>query len=184
MRTAKHLCVLADEGRDFHNWYTLAKTDLERVCKQKEYDFDRFVDVLAITSPRVAVVRNIRVALHYMDTGKWSSGTIRATRAAMAHYEDTGEIRGPKTSAFARALKGDPDAIVLDVWMSKAFEIDQLKFSNRKIRAECERRICKAARYCNMKPAELQAAVWAAIVRRYKRNAPMFNVSDELTLFD
>lgn len=184
MRTANHLCNLASEGMDWMNWYTHAKVDIKRVCQHKEWDFNRFVDILAVTSPRVAVVRNIRAALYYMDTGKFVSGTIKNTRAAMAYYEETGEIRGPKTSAFARALKGDLDAVVLDVWMSKVFEIDQNRFRNRKIRAECERRICKAARACNIQPAELQAASWAAIVRRHGRNTPSFDVSSELTLFD
>lgn len=184
MRTAQHLCNLANEGLDWMWWYTDAKSDIERVCEHKGWDFNRFVDVLAITSPRVAVIRNIRAALHYMDTGKFVSGTTRNTRAAMVYYEETGEIRGPKTSKFALALKGDLNAVVLDVWMSKAFEIDQRQFSKRKIREECERRICKAARICNIQPAELQAASWAAIVRRHGRNTPSFNVSLELILFD
>jgi len=142
------------------------------------------LDVLAITSPRVAVVRNIRVAMHYMVTEKFLSGTIKNTRLAMQHYEETGEIRGPKTSAFSRALKGDLDAIVLDSWMSKAFEIDQDRFRNKQVRKECEQHVCRAARVCNIRPAELQAASWAAIVRRYGRNTPSFDVSSELTLFD
>lgn len=184
MRTAQHLCTLAYEGLDRMWWYTDAKSDIERVCKHKGWDFNRFVDILAITSPRIAVVRNIRAALHYMDTGTVIHATIRSTRAALAHYEKTGVIRGPKTSAFAQALKGDLDAVVLDVWMSKAFEIEHKQFNKRKIREECERRIRKAARICNIQPAELQAASWAATVRRHGRNTPLFNVSQELTLFD
>lgn len=184
MRSANHLCTLANEAMDWCRWYDHAKADIKIVCQKKGWDFDRFVDVLAITSPRVAVVRNIRVAMHYMQTEKFLSGTIRNTRAAMKHYEATGEIRGPKTSAFARALKGDLDAIVLDSWMSKAFEIEQITFRNRTVKDECERRVCRAARACDLRPAELQAASWAVIVRRHGRNTPLFDVSSELTLFD
>ena len=184
MRSANHLCTLANEAMDWSKWYAHAKVDIERVCELKAWDFNRFTDVLAIMSPRVAVVRNIRVAMHYMTTEKFLSGTIKNTRRAMEHYEETGEIRGPKTSAFARALKGDLDAIVLDVWMSKAFEIEQDRFRNKKVRSECERRVCRAARACDIQPAELQAASWAAIVRRHGRNTPSFDVSSELTLFD
>lgn len=169
---------------DWCRWYTRATAEIELVCEQKEWDFDRFVEILAITSPRVAVTRNIRVAMHYMDTGKFLSGTIYATRAAMEHYEETGEIRGLKTSAFARALKGDLDAIVLDTWMAEAFEIDQHRFQNKAVRKECEQRVRRAAHMCNLQPAELQAASWAAIVRRHGRNTPSFTVSSELTLFD
>lgn len=184
MRSANHLCTLAREAMDWCRWYTRAKADIEHVCKQKGWDFNRFVDVLAITSPRVAVVRNIRVAMYYMDTEKYLSGTIRTTRAAMEHYEEVGEIRGLKTSAFARALKGDLEAIVLDTWMSEAFEIEQGRFRNKAVRKECEQRVRRAARTCNLRPAELQAASWAAIVRRHGRNTPSFDVSSELTLFD
>lgn len=184
MRGANHLCTLAKEAMDWCRWYTHATVDIQRVCDGKGWDFDRFVDVISITSPRVAVTRNIRVALHYMDTGVFLSGTIYATRAAMEHYEETGEIRGLKTSAFARALKGDLDAIVLDTWMAEAFEIEQSRFQNKVVRKECEQRIRRAARDCEIRPAELQAASWAAIVRRHGRNTPSFTVSDELTLFD
>lgn len=128
MRSANHLCTLAREAMDWCQWYTHAKADIELVCKHKGWDFDRFVDILAITSPRVAVVRNIRAAMYYMDIEKYVSGTIRTTRRAMEHYEETGEIRGLKTSAFARALKGDLEAIVLDTWMAEAFEIGQDRF--------------------------------------------------------
>lgn len=184
MRSANHLCMLAREAMDWSQWYTRAKADIELVCKHKVWNFDRFVDILAITSPRVAVVRNIRAAMYYMDTEKYVSGTIYATRVAMEHYEETGEIRGLKTSAFARALKGDLEAIVLDTWMAEAFEIEQPRFQNKDIRKECEQRIRRAARVCDIRPAELQAASWAAIVRRHGRNTPSFDVSSELTLFD
>lgn len=184
MRSANHLCKLADEGIDWAKWYDHARLDIRRVCVDQDWDPDRFTDILAITSPRVSVRRNIRVAMHYMWTGELRSDTIRATRAALEHYEETGEIRGPKTSAFAAALKGDLDAIVLDVWMSKAFEIEQETFSRKPVREECCRRIRRAARLSDLRPAEVQAAAWAATVRRYGRNVPSFTVSDELTLFD
>ena len=184
MRSATHLCNLAEEAMEWSSWYSVAQRDITDVCAHTGWDFDRFVDVLAITSPRVSVRRNIRVAMHYMQTGEYLSGTIRSTLAAMLHYEETGEIRGPKTSAFSRALKGDLDAIVLDVWMSKAFEIDQRTFDRKDVRLECERRVCRAAARHVIRPAELQAASWAAIVRRHGRNTPSFDVSSELTLFD
>lgn len=184
MRSAKHLLQLSCEGADWKDWYTRATADIKLVCTRMDWPFNRFVDVLAIISPRVPVRRNIRVAMHYMETQDWLGGTIRSTRAAMDHYEETEEIRGPKTSAFAAALKGNLDAIVLDTWMAGAFEIDQHLFDRMSVRAECIRRIRWAANKQQWKPAELQAAVWAATVRSMGRNVPGFRVSEELTLFD
>jgi hypothetical protein len=176
--------TLADEGREWRDWYALARQDIQLVCSDQGWCLDRFIDVLAITSPRISVRRNIRVALQYMRTGEWLSAVIRGTRQAMAHYELTGEIRGPKTRPFAAALRGDETNIVLDTWMATAFEIDQSTLSRKGIRVECEKRIKRTARRYGWSNAATQAAIWAATVRRAGRRVPALRVSDELSLWD
>ena len=184
MRTHHHLIKLANEGQRWMGWYAHAKGEVQRVSDDCGWCWLRFADVLAVTSPRLAVRRNVRVALHYMRTGEWLTAVIYATRCAMLHYEETGEIRGRKTSAFAAAIKGDLDAIVLDTWMAKAFEIEQRLFERVPIRRECELRIQRAARECGYHPAQCQAAVWAGIVLRAGRHVQMLRVSEETVLWD
>lgn len=182
MTSVARLVDMAAKGKDWKDWYVRAGDDIASVCAQEHWDFDRFVDVLALTSPRTSVRRNIRVAIHYMQTGQWLTGVIDTTKRAMAHYLETGEIRGPKTSAFAAALKGDLSAVVLDVWMAEAFKVDQRRFDRIPVRAKCNQRIRAAAGRLCWRPAEVQAAIWATTVRDHGRRVPGFVVSDELLL--
>lgn len=124
---------------------------------------DRFIGVLAVTSPRVSVQRNWSGTLDYFRTGVLPRGFIRSTRVALDHYEQTGGIRGPKTSAFAKALGGEPGALVLDTWMAKAFNVEHAAVTRKYNRIKAMRRMSKLARSKGWTIAETQAAVWAGI---------------------
>lgn len=76
--------------------------------------------LLAVYSPRVQVRRSVELAHIAALTGHPVQSAIPSARAAHVHLLKTGEIRGPKTGAFARALLGDPDAVVVDTWVMKA----------------------------------------------------------------
>lgn len=169
MRTVKLLARYAVAGAHGRAWYDETReaiTDLAYILDvQPQY----LADVLAITSPRVHVRRNIRIAVRYIRTGDLD-GVLPGVRAALAHYEATGEIRGPKTSAFAAALMGDPDAIVLDVWMARALGVDQARFGSVKVRREAERRVRKVARALGWAPAQVQAAIWTHWVETHRTN--------------
>jgi len=167
MRTPKLLkryALAGEHGRDWYDETREAVTDLAYILDvQPQY----LADVLAITSPRVQVRRNIRIAVRYIKEGTLD-GVLPGVRTALAHYEETGEIRGPKTSAFAAALMGDPEAIVLDVWMARALGVDQAKFSSAKVRREAERRVRKVARRLGWAPAQVQAAIWTHWVETHR----------------
>ena len=124
----------------------------------------RLADLLALFSPRVQVSRSVRLTVYYQQFNRFASDTMQTVSAAVRHYEATGQIRGPKTSAFSRALQGDPDAVVLDVWMAKALAVDQRAFARIPVREEATRRIRRVARKLDWTPAETQAAIWCAVI--------------------
>lgn len=181
MASVARLQRLAEAGRDHMNWYADAQADLTEVCVEQGWNVSRFIDVLALTSVRTSVRRNIRVAMSYMRDGTLPQDVIRSTRQALAHYEQTGVIRGLKTSAFAKCLKGHPFPIVLDTWMAVALEVDQVLFSRRWVRRHAEEQIKFVADLLGVYPAQVQAMIWAGTVREVGRNVPILNVSDELT---
>lgn len=176
MSSVATLIGLAERGESGRRWYVHAREQVIEAAALLDVPPWYYADVLAITSPRVSVKRNIRLANHYLVTGEHHRTTMRSVRRALEHYEATGDIRGPKTSEFARALLGMGDAIVLDVWMARAFGIDQSAFTRPAVRARCEQRIRKAAAALGWSPAEVQAAVWTAAVRRAGKRPGEFTI--------
>lgn len=157
--------ALAREGASGAGWYVDAHASIRDYCARTGHDVARVCDVLALTSPRVTVRRNVALALAYLATGS-APGIVPSVRAALAHYEATGAIRGPKTSAFSRALAGDPDSVVIDVWMWRALGLQWPSVTPKRYRraAATVRGIATRA---GMSPAGTQAAIWVATRKRY-----------------
>jgi hypothetical protein len=174
------LVKLAKLGEDGKGWYKHAKLEIEGAAFILDCDPKRFADILSLLSPRVSVTRNIRFAVKYLETGEHAHDVMRLIRSSVAHYEKTGEIRGPKTGPFASALLGNTEAIVLDTWMAVAFGFDQDEFRRKPVASECCKRIRKAAKILGWAPCEVQAAVWVATVRKAGRHATAFNVIKEI----
>jgi hypothetical protein len=148
-------------------------------------DPDRFSDLLAVTSPRVSVTRNVRYAIMLMrDPHIKPHDMMRTVWASVEHYYRTGEIRGPKTGPFAAALRGDLSAIPLDVWMARALRVPHVQVSRVGVNREACKRIRVVARSLGWAPAEVQAAIWAATVREHGRNVPIVSVMSNVTLWD
>lgn len=173
------LLELAREGRDGLDWYAKATADIETLCNRRGWASDTFCGVLAVTSPRVSVARNLRITLQWMQTGDLFQNVMTTIRQSLNHYLSTGEIRGPKTGPFYAALRGDSDAVVLDVWMAKVFGIAQSEFSKKSVRDRCKRSIRLVARKTGQSPRDTQAAIWTAAVRREGRAPGRFNLFRE-----
>lgn len=164
MRSTKHLVKLATMGVDGGGWYNVASYQIHRYASLLEWDVQRFINVLAITSPRVHVLKNWKLATQYMRDGS-TKGMLPNVAAALAHYEATGDIRGPKTEAFARALRGDTTALVLDVWMARALGVDERKVTSKKNSEAAHRRVKRAALLLGMSVRDTQAAIWTGALR-------------------
>lgn len=171
MRSTEGLIKLALEGEQYREWYQQAEQEIRITCLHYGWCPTRFADILALTSPRTQVTRNWRVTKMYMRGEPMPKDVMRTTRAAIAHYEATGEIRGPKTSQFALALQGVPHAVVLDTWMAMALKCN-IRFKPAEVRLEAERRVRLAARRLGWPAREFQAAVWCATVKRAGRSVP------------
>lgn len=166
LASVKTLEKYARDGFAHREWYQLEAIKLAGRAKDIGCEFTRYIDVLAITSPKVHVSKNGKLTEAYIRHGS-VDGVMKGVRAGLAHYEQTGEIRGPKTSKFAAALKGDLSAVVLDLWMSRAFGCDQLEFSRVAVHRECTKRVNAVAKSMGIFPAEAQAAIWFGVIIEY-----------------
>lgn len=163
LSSVETLIKYAIKGIDHKNWYYHEHEKIKAEAKELNLCPNFYADIIAVTSPRIQVSRNKPLAKQWIFS-KSEKGMLPNTAKALHIYEKTGKINGQKTSEFAKALKGDYSAIVLDVWMAKAFKIDQALFSRKPVQVECKKRIRKAAKVLNIEPAELQASVWYGVI--------------------
>jgi len=177
MSSVKTLIGLAEEGISGRHWYHAAKKEVEHAAEILSVAPWEYADYLALFSPRVSVKRNIRLTNYYLVKDKtFHPTTMRPTRVAVDHYNESGEIRGIKTAPFSQALLGVGDAIVLDVWMARALGIEQENLARLATHDRACGRIRLAARSLGWAPAEVQAAVWTSAVRKAGRVPTPFKI--------
>ena len=148
--------TLARDGATGRGWYADSQQSIERYAARHGDDPARVSDVLAILSPRVTVDYSIRLANAYLRTGS-APGAMRQRLQALARYETSGIFNGPKVNAFASALQGDPDAVVIDAWMYRAA---REKRTTAKSYRDTAAKIQRVAIRLGWPPAETQAAIW------------------------
>ena len=168
---------LAVQGEHGKHWYEQCDAALRSMCRREGWPIIHTAAVLGITSPRVQVARNAMYTKQYMSQWMLSpkitthtklSGLLPMVRSGLVHYEKTGEIRGPKTSAFAGACMGDLSQVVLDIWMARALKlVDQKLFERKSVRHKATMRINKVADRLGWEPAQTQAAIWTAVYEQH-----------------
>ena len=179
MATIDTLTRYACAGIDGRNWYRDATAGIGYVADQEKWDADEFAGVLATTSPRVSVLRNIRLSLHFMHNRNLRVVPMRGIRRSVQHFLDCREIRGQKTRSFYHNLMGCPDHVTLDVWMAYALGIDQTDFNTVASRAKATDRVVTVARKMSVTPAEAQAMIWTGYRRRAGYQPSPFSVASE-----
>lgn len=160
------LATLARTGAELGGlgWYARAHGELARYAAEVGENPQRVADVLALTSPRQTVARNVQLTRAYVET-RSTAGMLPSVIAAVNHYEACGEIRGPKTSAFSRALM-EENAVVVDVWMFRAMRLTHKTMTAKRYR-EAVAKVRRCARYVRMSPADCQSSVWCGIRTLY-----------------
>ena len=69
-------------------------------------------------------------------------------------------LKGLKTNAFARAIAGDKDAVVIDTWMIKAAGMESSKGVNKKEYKELSLAVTEVANIVKLTPRTTQALIW------------------------
>lgn len=156
---------LIRQGEDHRDWYVHARRRVSHLAQVHNVDTERMACLLALFSPRTAVVRSETMAVHYLTTGGFTPDVIRGVRASVWHWEKTREIRGPKVRAFARALCGDDTSIVLDTHMARAFGVPEKKVYRKDYFQKIRRVLRWWASRLRWTPCEVQAALWAGYYR-------------------
>jgi hypothetical protein len=146
-------------------WYDEAGAfakSLQRI--RPEWNMEVASSVVSAFSPRVTWAHNKAKALQYAQ-GQAPKG-LRSHIAAADRcvVEGFNGLRGPKTNAFARAIAGDRDAVVVDVWMCRAAGLgkDAPTAVEYRAIADAIRTLAGTPTVC-MAPATLQALLWIIV---------------------
>jgi hypothetical protein len=101
-------------------WYFEAQEVAEDVAENLGASLEVGASVVSAFSPRERWSSNVAKALAFSQ-GKpvaCLGNNLRMAEAAKVSGFDA--LKGAKTNAFARAIAGDPNAVVIDVWMMRA----------------------------------------------------------------
>jgi hypothetical protein len=144
-------------------WYTEANQFAASLCVLRpEWSMEVSASVVSAFSPRVTWAHNKAKAYQYAQ-GIMPKG-LRSHVAAANRCQSEGfdGLRGPKTNAFARAIAGDKDAVVVDVWMCRAAGLgkDAPNKGEYRLIANAVREVASAY---NMDAATMQALLWIII---------------------
>lgn len=101
-------------------WYFEAQEVAEDVAEILSLPLEYGAAIVSAFSPRERWASNVQKAYAFAN-GKPVTGlsnNLKMANDAKAHGFDA--LRGQKTNAFARAIAGDNNAVVIDVWMCRA----------------------------------------------------------------
>ena len=143
-------------------WYFGAEAVAREVAANMTLDLDRAACIVSAFSPRERWASNVRKALDYSVglpvTGL--SNNVAMADASLVHGFDA--LKGLKTNAFARAIAGDTDAVVIDAWMCRAADLgtDSPNKTQYNFLADAVR---DAAQLFGISPRTAQALIWIIV---------------------
>jgi hypothetical protein len=164
LTSTKQLLEFLDGGKgEGADWYNTQK-ELEHYFGK---DAPIMANLIAATSNNSTVKSNLTLALkayaqHKADPEAPIEGLMKTLLPAVQKSLAGEELNGRKVHAFSKALLGDPDAVVVDRWMMRAFGFkgDVPTASQYDV---IEHAIKDMAKKQGITPREAQAQLWFGV---------------------
>jgi hypothetical protein len=121
-------------GRKDQFWYHEAEAVFTELFGRDRLDL--VTKLFAATSINTSLKSNItlfRRALHEIERDLPIGRYMPNIKQQLEQIRKGEELTGRKIRSFARAMAGDPDAVVVDIWLLRAFDMDRKYFRNDKI---------------------------------------------------
>jgi len=183
LASVERTTALARAGLDKADWYSIATSEITRICVAERWNPITFTEQLSILSPRVSIRRNVRLALSYKGEGEFLGNVLPGVRRSMEIYNASGVIGGNKVPYFSRALLGDNDSITLDTWMAYALLVvpdpTVTMFRRKATHKAANALVTKVAVRLGLTPRDCQAAIWCGRFRESGREPGYFPVYEE-----
>jgi hypothetical protein len=143
-------------------WYVDAERIAEKVAENLDTTLEVGATVVSAFSPRerwsVNVARAIAFSLG-QEVTCLKNNLVMANNALTLGFA---ALKGAKTNAFAKAIAGDEQAVVIDVWMLRAVGIEK-KTPTLNQYKELVEAVKKTAFDFGMTPRAMQALIWIVV---------------------
>lgn len=147
-----------EQMADGLGWYDAAAHVAADVATELGTDLAHGATVVAAFSPRTPWARNVSEAMAFAR-GEHVPGL--QSRVRDAHFGlQHGYLTGPKVGAFARAIAGDPDAVVVDSHMVHAAGWPDRDMPTTRQRRAIVEAVERLAGELGMSPRDCQAYLW------------------------
>lgn len=148
-------------------WYRDAEEVAEEVARNLETSLEVGASIVAAFSPRERWSTNVAKAISFSLGTDPKGLTNNLTMARNSMTQGFDALKGLKTNAFARAIAGDTNAVVIDVWMMRAASMETDSPNVGQYRMLSEAVVTVAAEF-GITPRTAQALIW--IVQRGAAN--------------
>lgn len=151
-------------GASNRYWYQETHDDIQRILPHERVEL--IIDLLAATSIRSSISSNVfqmfRALIQY-KLGEPFNGFLPAVKTGLELVRNGAELPTIKVRHFARAMKGDESAVVVDVWMCQAFGIKGSGGPKEDEYRAIVKAVQQLAHERDVTPREFQAMLWAGI---------------------
>lgn len=143
-------------------WYFEAQEVAEDVAEILGVDLERGASIVSAFSPRERWASNVAKAYAFANDKPVKGLTNNLRMAERALVDGFDALKGLKTNAFARAIAGDTDAVVIDVWMMRAAGMDT-DSPNKSQYALVSEAVRSVASQFGITPRTAQALIWIIV---------------------
>lgn len=148
------------------NWYREEQTDVATLAEQYGHTPEQVAAAMAHMSPKTPWARNKVMCRELLETGstRGMSGNIARAKSALESDTPIDDMRGPKTTSFAKNLVGRYETVTVDVWAYRAAcpSGDVEKMGIREYRL-IESAYVATAKHFGISPAQFQAIIWVIV---------------------
>jgi hypothetical protein len=143
-------------------WYVDAERIAEKVADNLGATLEIGASVVSAFSPRERWSINVARAIAFslgQEVTCLKNNIVMANNALTLGFS---ALNGLKTNSFAKAIAGDEQAVVIDVWMLRAVGIEK-KTPNQTQYWELVEAVKKTAFDFGMTPRAMQALIWIVV---------------------
>lgn len=172
----EHIVRYAGKGMDHADWYR--KESLRLMELLPEFAGLPIIRAFAVTSMSTTIEANVQLALKALlqyKHGEPFHGFLPNQILYLNQVFNGQDVKGRKIMSFIRALEGDKNAVVVDIWMCRAFKVikprklpdgrDYYRAPNRKEYDFVEDKCKYFAGLWGLEPRQVQSCIWAGTTR-------------------